>query len=311
MTQMRKTAAGSREKYALRGIVVSLNTPFDANDRIDFPALDRLVDYHLGQGAVGFLSPAQAGEVTELTLDERLLLVQRLREITQGRARFIAGATAAEERDSFVLAEAATGAGCDGVLVEAPAARKRDRGRMMEFFRSFARIGMPMLMIQDLEWGGPGLDVGLIVELFETLPAFRCLKVEVVPAGPKYTAVREATGGRLQLSGGWAAEQMIEALDRGVDAFIPTAMTGLYRRVFEAHGRGDLAAARQVFRDMLPVLAFTRQHLEIAIHFYKRLFHHRGLFATPRVRKRLIPYDRYHEACGQALIDYLDRLEEV
>jgi len=86
-------------------------------------------------------------------------------------------------------------------------------------------------MIQDLQWGGPGLDVSLIATMFETIPAFRCLKVEVAPAGPKYSAVLEATGGKLHVSGGWASEQMIEALDRGVDVFFSTAMTRFYRRI--------------------------------------------------------------------------------
>ena len=267
------------------------------------------MEYHLREGAIGFLTPAQAAEVTELSLNERMALVRHVRGLTKGRAQVIAGATANEIEKVTRSQKLRISAGCDGVLVEVPVAQKKDRNGTLEFFRSFAAVGMPMLMIQDLEWGGYGMDLSLIVELFETIPAFRCLKIEVVPAGPKYTAVREATGGRLQLSGGWAAEQMIEALDRGVDAFIPTAMTGLYRRVFEAHARDDLATARQVFRDMLPVLAFTRQHLEISIHFYKRLFHHRGLFTTPRVRKQAISYDQYHEAYGRTLMEYLERLE--
>ena len=82
---------------------------------------------------------------------------------------------------------------------------------------ALAATGPPMVMIQDLDWGTSGLPVDVIADTFERVPAFRCLKVEVVPAGPKYTAVLEATRGRLHVSGGWAADQMIEALDRGVD----------------------------------------------------------------------------------------------
>jgi len=133
--------------------------------------------------------------------------------------------------------------------------------------------------------------------------------VEVVPAGPKYSAVLEASQGRLHVSGGWAAEQMLEALDRGVDAFIPTAMTGLYRRVFDAHSRGDMKEAREWFYKILPVLAFTRQHVEISVHFYKRLFHRSGIFSTPNTRKRTVPYDRFHEEHGNALMNYLASLD--
>ncbi len=134
----------------------------------------------------------------------------------------------------------------------------------------------------------------LIAEAFERVPAFRCLKVEVVPAGPKYTAVLEATGGRLHVSGGWAADQMIEALDRGVDVFMPTAMTGIYDKIFRAHEAGDRDTARRWFQRILPVLAFTRQHLDVSIHFYKRLYQHRGIFDTALTRQRTVGYDAYH-----------------
>jgi 4-hydroxy-tetrahydrodipicolinate synthase len=195
------------------------------------------------------------------------------------------------------------------VLAEVPPGRQGNANAIIDFFRSLAAAGIETLMIQDLQWGGPGLDVQLIATMFESIPAFRCLKVEVAPAGPKYSAVLEATGGRLHVSGGWASDQMIEALDRGVDVFVSTAMTRFYRRILDAYSRGNRDEAQHWFHKILPVLAFTRQHLEISIHFYKQLFHHRGLFSTRHTRKRSIPYDRYHEACGRSLIAYLDRLE--
>ncbi len=299
----------AKRKYPLRGVVVSLNTPFDDDGRIDFPCLSRLVERHLAEGAAGFLTPAYAAEVYDLSLAERIELIRFVRAHTRGRAELIAGCTAAEEQVSFQAAEAALAAGCEGVLAETPRTRRGDDNAIREFFRSLASVGMPMLMIQDWEWQGYGLSVGLIQDLFETIPAFRCLKVEVAPAGPKYSAVLAATGGRLHVSGGWAAEQMIEALDRGVDVFMPTAMTGLYVRIFKAHERGDLDEARKWFHKILPVLAFTHQHLDISIHFYKRLFHHRGLFNTVKVRSPTIAYDPYHERYGNWLIAYLDEVE--
>ena len=298
-----------KSRYPLRGVVVSLNTPFDDDDRLDLASVERTVERHLQEGAVGFLTPAQAGEVNELSFGERLELVRSVRELTRGRARIIAGATAPAEAESLRLAEEAVKCGCDVVLAEVPASRRNDRTGTIEFFHSLASVGMETLMVQDLEWGGFGLDVPLIAEMFETIPAFRCLKVEVAPAGPKYTAVLEATQGRLHVSGGWSSDQMIEALDRGVEVFFSTAMTGLYRRILEAYGAGDRDLARSRFHRILPVLAFTRQHLEISIHFYKRLFRHRGLFSTIRTRKRAVPYDRYHESYGENLIEYLDQLE--
>ena len=290
-------------------MIVSLNTPFDAHDRIDYRSLERLVEFHLKQGANGFLVPAQAAEVLQLSLAERRDVVRCVRQNSEGHAQLIAGATASDEGDAFLAARAALAEGCEVILVEVPEKRRGNRAAIVEFFDSFATLEMPVLMIQDLDWTGFGMDLDLIVELFDRIEAFRSLKVEVVPAGPKYSAVIKATGGRLHVAGGWASNQLIEALDRGVSAIMPTAMTGLFVRVFEAYRSGNREEAMVWFHRMLPVLAFTRQHLDISIHFHKRLFHYRGIFDTRRVRKRSVAYDAHHERYGSELIAYLDKLE--
>lgn len=298
-----------KEKYPLRGVIVSLNTPYDEGGAVDHPALERLVDWHIGQGAAGFLAPAYAGEVYDLTFDERLEIYGTVRAASAGRAELFAGATAREEEVSRRAAVEATRLGADGVLLEVPLDLKGRNAETLAYFRRMAEIGMPTLMIQDWDWSGPGMDISLVQEMFETIPSFRCLKVEVRPAGPKYTAVIEATGGRLHVSGGWAADQMLESLDRGVDVIMPTAMTGLYRRVFDCWHRGERDEAREVFKSVLPVLAFTRQHIDVSIHFYKRLFHRLGIFRTTRTRRPAASYDAFHERQGEWLLDYLEKIE--
>jgi 4-hydroxy-tetrahydrodipicolinate synthase len=290
-------------------MVVSLNTPFDDHDRIDWSSLERLVAMHLREGAAGFLVAAQAGEVFSLTPEERLQLVRSVRSLTRGQASVIAGATARDNDLRIQVAEEAVKIGCDGVLVEPPVELRDDPDSLVAFFRTFASVGMPMLMIQDLDWHGSGMRVSLIAQLFAEIKPFRCLKVEVSPAGPKYTQVLAATGGRLHVSGGWASLQMIEALDRGVGVFMSTAMTGWYRRILDAYKAGSRAEAIGNFHRILPVLSFTRQHLDISIQFYKRLFHHRGIFSTARSRKLSVCYDSYHEKCGNELIRYLDNAD--
>lgn len=300
-----------KEPYRLRGLVVSLNTPFDPSEQIDQRALERLVEFHLSEGALGFLVPAQAAELHQLTFEERLRMVRIVREVSRGRAVVIAGATSRLREEAVAMAEEAARIGCDGVLSEAPPAYPRETAALLEYFRPLAEAGPPLLVIQDLDWQGWGLPVPVIAELFERMPAFRSLKVEVSPAGPKYTAVRRATGGLLHLSGGWAALQMVEALDRGVDVFMNTALTRFYREVFEAYDAGDRPRALARFHRLLPVLAFTRQHLDVSIHFHKRLFHRLGVFSTAIVRKSDLAWDEYFERRCVELLDYVESLYEA
>lgn len=296
-------------KFSLKGVVVSLNTPFDALNCVDFDSLQRLIEMHLHEGASGFLAPAQAGEVNELSVTERIKVIQFVQQALGDRATFIAGVTSTDPKDVCLLAEAALNAGCGAVLTEIPQQYRHDRTSALKFCNEIAKTGVPALLIQDLDWFGSGLEVSWIVEMFETLECFKCIKIEVRPAGPKYTAIREATEGKLNLAGGWAAEQIIEALDRGVDICMPTAMTRHYANIVHHYWSGDREGANRSFRRILPVLAFTRQHLDISIQFYKRLMVHRGIFKTANTRKNCIPYDLFHERYGEEMISYLDQLE--
>lgn len=298
-----------KSKYSLSDVVVSLNTPFDWSGKIDFESMARSVEMHLCEGASGFLAPAHAGEVTALTRDERIEIIRFLRQCIGTRAEFIACATAATKEESFAIVEAALKADCQSVLVEIPKQYRSDRKAAIQFCRSIAQIGVPMLAVQDLDWDGFGLPVEWILELFEVVDSFQCLKVEVRPAGPKYTQVIEATNGQLTVAGGWAADQMIEALDRGVDIFMPTAMTRMYSLIVGNHRANNREDAVRAFHAILPVLAFTRQHLDISIQFYKQLFVRRGIFSTPAIRKSCLPYDSYHQRYGEELIGYLGRVE--
>jgi 4-hydroxy-tetrahydrodipicolinate synthase len=290
-----------KELLQLRGIITVLNTPFTGDDHLDLPGLRRNVAAALDAGVAGFLVPAMASEVGKLHEREREALVDTVVQTVAGRAVVIGGASAASPAESKRHAARCIALGCQGVLASIPYTTD---AQYTAAVHELAALNPPFLMLQDWDAAGAGVPVPLIAALFDTVPAFRCLKVEVVPAGAKYSAVRQATGGRLHVSGGWAVMQMIEALDRGVDAFMPTGLHPLYTGIFNRYHAGQRDAARALFNRLLPVLAFSNQHLDISIHFFKRLLHRQGLYATPRVRQPILPFDAHHARIADELIDY-------
>jgi 4-hydroxy-tetrahydrodipicolinate synthase len=157
-------------------------------------------------------------------------------------------------------------------------------------------------MIQDWDFKGYGIPVAVIKKLFDEIESFKCLKIEVVPAGVKYSAIRQVTDNKLHISGGWAGSQMIEALDRGVNAFMPTVLHGTYGKIFNLHHSGKREEACKLFYELVPILAFSHQHLDISIHFNKRLVYEQGIFSTNKVRDPILPFDKYHERIAEELI---------
>src|SRR5690606_6138115 len=121
--------------------------------------------------------------------------------------------------------------------------------------------------------------------------------------GVKYSEVLNATGEKLHVSGGWAVTQMIEALDRGVHTLMPTGMHGIYTRIYRLYMAGDRAGAQALFYRLLPVLAFSNQHLDISVHFFKRLLHRQNIYRTANVRSPILPFDAAHKRIADELID--------
>lgn len=286
---------------ALCGIVTVLNTPFRADDAVDLDSLAANVRLALDAEVSGFLIPALASEAGKLSRQERLDMVRAVVQAVEGRVPVIGGASAAAQAERCDYAEHLIALGCDGVLVSIPYTNDEAYERDM---REVARR-TPFLMIQDWDFQGYGLPVPLITRLSQEIEAFQSLKVEVVPAGVKYSEVLAATHGRLHVAGGWAVTQCIEALDRGVHSLMPTGMHVLYTAIYQRYKRDQRADAQRLFRGLLPVLAFSNQHLDISIHFFKRLLHREGVYATPNVRQPILPFDAYHERISDELIEYV------
>lgn len=283
----------------MRGIIPSLNTPFDNNDRVDEAGVACLTERSLTSGAVGLLVIAVAGEQASLSRAEKERVARIVVEVTAGRIPVIVSVTSPDVAESEALAALAKQAGANAICCQVPAGLTGPK--LDAAMARIAAAGPDLLMIQDLDWSGGGLPISDIVRLFETLPTFRCLKVETLPAGPKYTRVLEATGGRLHVSGGWAAMQMPDALARDVHAFMPSTLDPVYVAIHDTYRRGDVDLARGLFERLLPIVAFSHQHIDVSIRFFKQLRHTEGLFATDRCRLPP-PLDALQQAEAERMI---------
>lgn len=293
---------------SLRGIVTVLNTPFKETGEVDTEALRRHVRYACHAGVAGFLVPAKAAEVDRLTEAERYDMVAAVCA-EAGDTPVIGGCQAADQATRVAAAHALGERGCAGVLINMPF--DGDTETFARDFKAFAATTDRMVMLQDWDASGSGLPVDFIAKLFEDTPNFRALKIEVQPAGPKYSAVLEATKGKLHVSGGWAVMQFIEALDRGVHGFMPTGLHHAYVSIYQRYAAGDREAARKRFEEILPILAVSNQDMELALHFFKRLLWRQGLYPTPDVRPPTYGFDAAQARIADEMIARAITLEDA
>jgi len=293
-----------------KGIVPVVQTPFDGGGKIDEPGLVRLVEATIESGAAGFLAPAVASEVSLLSGDERERVLELVLGSAGGRVPVIAGASADDPAECIRHGRAGAKLGASAWLVAVPQHCYQAPREVLPFFeKAAAGVDLP-LVVQDLEWSGPGLDIATIEQLAERIPTLMGIKVETVPAGPKYSQVRRALGNDFYVAGGWAAPQMIEALDRGVDAMIPEcSMVAVYSTVFRLHAGGRREEAVQLFRRLLPVLSFANQEIRTSIAFFKRLLVRKGVFESDVLRGEAYAWDEHNGRIAAELIELYLSLE--
>ncbi len=297
----------------LRGIVTVLNTPFGAEGtsgrgELDVDSLERHVKYALEAGVHGFLVPAMAAEVTKLDLGERREMLQTVLRTVAGARPVVAGVYADDPETRLQVARQYVDLGVDALLVSVP---YESVDSFVAAVRGVADTGAPVVMVQDWSPSGYGIPIDAILRALEEVPAFKSIKIEVAASGIKYSEVLDRTKGQLHVAGGWAVGQMMEGLDRGVHAFMPTGLHEIYVAIYNRFVSGDTEAARRLFYKLLPVLAFSNQHLDISIHFFKRLLHRQGIYATSTVREPIATFDRHHESQADYLIDYAIALMEA
>jgi len=251
-------------------------------------------------GVVGFLVTAMAAELNKLSFAERETIVKTVVDEVNGRIPVIAGSSSSSRDERLELAQMGIRSGADGILVSI---NFEDENLYLKHIAEIDRLRPGFLMIQDWSFNTYGVPVPVIKKAFQEFESFKCLKVEVVPAGKKYTDVIEATNGELHVSGGWAGSQMIEALDRGVNAFMPTILHDVYSEIYRLHHNGEREQAKELFYYLLKIISFSHQHIDISIHFNKRLIHRQGIFSTTCVREPILPFDKYHQIVADELID--------
>jgi dihydrodipicolinate synthase/N-acetylneuraminate lyase len=275
----------------LRGIIPSLHTPFLEDNSLDLNSLRKLVDHTIETGCSGMLVGAVAGETSSLSIDEKQEVMNCCVNHNNNRIPLIVGCSADNQKDRVALSQSAKEAGADWILCQAPSNLKGND--LLNCFNEIADAGPDNLMIQDLSWFDNGMDDDDISLLFNNIKKFKGFKIEVLNSGPKYSRVLKCTNNQLHMSGGWAIMGMIEALNRGVHAFIPSTMEVVYNRIYQLFTENNLVEARSLFSKILPVLSFTHQHIDIAIKFSKMLRVKEGIFETSFCRSPIKDFDNF------------------
>ncbi len=296
-----------------RGIISILQTAFTPAGEPDLKSQEALVEDTVNAGADALICTGVAGEVAYLSFEERLLLLRTTMAAIRGRIPLIAGVSDSDADRVRTLINWAEKHHLAACMLAVPQELYKIQSQIIPYFRKVLEGVSVPVMLQDFQIDGKGMDTEILSELVDKLPIIKGIKIETMPAGPKYSAVKRALGENFHVSGGWAVPQFIEAMDRSVDAMIPeSSMVRVYKRLFTTYEQGSREEAVRLFRLLLPVLAFTNQEVGNSIKFFKLLLVRKGIFASPAMRYPEPEWDDISYRIAGELIDlYLETEEKL
>lgn len=164
----------------LSGSIVALVTPMGADGAIDFPAIDRLVDFHVANGTDAIVSVGTTGESPTLDVEEHMAVVKRTLERAAGRLPVIAGTGANSTREAIEWTALARDLGVAGCLLVTPYYNKPTQEGLYRHYRAIAEaVAIPQLLYNVPSRTGVDMKPDTVVRLAEV---------------PNIVGIKEASG---------------------------------------------------------------------------------------------------------------------
>ena len=129
-----------------QGTATALVTPF-RNEKIDYPAMGRLVEWKLKNGVDALVVCGTTGEASTLTGKERVQLTHFVVDLVDGRVPVLAGTGSNNTRFTTELSKEMEAIGADGLLVVTPYYNKCTESGMITHYETIAdNVGIPMIL---------------------------------------------------------------------------------------------------------------------------------------------------------------------
>ena len=164
----------------IAGSMVALVTPMDAQGRLDWDALSKLVDFHLQEGTNAIVAVGTTGESATLDVNEHIEVIRHVVKQVAGRIPVIAGTGANSTREAIELTTNAKAAGADACLLVIPYYNKPTQEGLYQHFKAIAEaVDIPQIL-----YNVPGRTA------CDMLPA-TVIRLSTVP---NIIGIKEATG---------------------------------------------------------------------------------------------------------------------
>ena len=151
------------------GVMAALVTPFNKGDEsINEENLRNLVNHLIDQGVNGLVPVGTTGEFVNMTIDERLKVIEIVVDETNGRVPVIAGTGESGTKLVIDITKAATDIGVDAALIVTPYYLKpKAKGLYDHYFTIAEKTDIPMVLYNIPTCTGLELPWTVVEDLIE------------------------------------------------------------------------------------------------------------------------------------------------
>jgi 4-hydroxy-tetrahydrodipicolinate synthase len=246
----------------IKGSIVAIVTPMNADGSLDFEGLNQLIDWHIAEGTDSIVIAGTTGESATVSVEEHCALIKATVAHAKGRIPIIAGAGANSTAEAIKLTRYAKEAGADATLQVVPYYNRPTQEGMYQHFKAIAEaVDLPVIL-----YNVPGRTVADMSN--ETI-----LRLAAIP---NIIGVKDATG---NIGRGYDLLRLAPKSFAVYSGDDPTAMA-----LMLAGGAGNISVTANVApRDMADMCeAAIAGNIAKAVELNNKMFPlHQKLFIEP------------------------------
>jgi 4-hydroxy-tetrahydrodipicolinate synthase len=233
-------------------VLTAMVTPFSADGGLDLAGAQALASHLVDAGNDGLVVNGTTGESATTTDEEKDAVLRAVLEAVGQRAFVLAGAGTNDTRHTIELAQAAEKAGAHGVLVVSPYYNKPPQSGLLAHFRAVAdATGLPMALYDIPHRTAVAIDPDTLLRLAEhpRIVAVKDAKADLAAAS---TVLSRSD--LVYYSGDDVLTLPMLAVGAvGVIGVATHVATGRIRQMVAAYGAGEVAEARALHHELMPV----------------------------------------------------------
>ena len=236
------------------GSMVEIVTPMGADGGLDWPAWDRLLDFHVREGTDGIVIAGTTGESPVLRLDEIEELTRRAVARCGGKIKLIVGTGTNSTQSTIARTRALSRLGVDGVMLVTPYYNKPPQeGLYRHFMASADASAVPVILYNVPSRTAVDLLPGTVARLARH-PQIVAVKEALASLGRAREILAAVPADFTLLSGDDAT--LLDLIGAGGKGVISVTANVAPRRMHEVCAAalgGDMAGARALDATLQPL----------------------------------------------------------